>query len=124
MTTRSTVIATFDGYVVRIPKATVFETSIISRSADPERRFTFAVGLGYNVELAEAIRLSVQIVAETLRVMDRPRDETAGQLAESHGMDDEGADLLTETAITTTTSSSISGLGQAISHPARSRSAA
>lgn len=72
MNSRSTVLTTFDGNIVRIPNAVVFKTTIVSYSSDPRRRFDFEVGVGYDVDLPEALAVGVQTIAEGEGVMNEP----------------------------------------------------
>ena len=73
MNSRSTVLTTFDGNIVRIPNALVFKTTIVSYSTDPRRRFEFEVGVGYDVDLSEALRIGVEIIASAEGVMQDPK---------------------------------------------------
>ncbi len=66
LTSRSTIIMTFDGNRLRIPNAEVFKARILNYSTTPERRFQFDVGIGYQVDPSHAIKLGV----ETLRELD------------------------------------------------------
>ncbi|MGP1347242.1 MAG: mechanosensitive ion channel family protein [Phycisphaerales bacterium] len=72
MNSRTTVLTTFDGNVVRIPNATVFKSPLINYSTDPRRRFSFEVGVGYDVDLALAISVGAQTLQSTEGVMDQP----------------------------------------------------
>jgi small-conductance mechanosensitive channel len=45
MTTRMTMIKSFDGNNISIPNATIFKSSIINFSVIPERRFQFTIGV-------------------------------------------------------------------------------
>ena len=51
MNSRTTVLTTFDGNVVRIPNAVVFKTTLVNYSTDRRRRFSFDIGVGYDVDL-------------------------------------------------------------------------
>jgi small conductance mechanosensitive channel len=66
MNSRTTVLTTFDGNVVRIPNAVVFKTTLVNYSTDRRRRFSFEIGVGYDVDLGEAVRVGV----ETLQAID------------------------------------------------------
>lgn len=72
MNTRTTVLTTFDGNIVRIPNATVFKTSLINYTADSRRRFSFQVGVGYDVDLHHAIRTGIDVLSDTDGVMANP----------------------------------------------------
>jgi len=73
MNTRSTVLTTFDGNVVRIPNAVVFKTTIINYTTDPRRRFGFAVGVGSDVNLNQAIEVGTKVIAGTPGVLIEPK---------------------------------------------------
>ncbi len=72
MNTRTTVLTTFDGNVVRIPNATVFKTALINYTTDPRRRFEFDVGVGYDVDLGQAIEVGVATILGTPGVLRDP----------------------------------------------------
>ena len=46
LTSRATILLSFDGNHIRIPNATVFKSRIVNFSRNPERRFTFELGMG------------------------------------------------------------------------------
>lgn len=72
MNSRTTVLTTFDGNIVRIPNALVFKSALINYTADPRRRFSFDVGIGYDVDLAQAVSVGTSVVAGTEGVMADP----------------------------------------------------
>lgn len=72
MNSRSTVLTTFDGNIVRIPNAVVFKTTLINYSADTRRRFSFDVGVGYDVDLALAIEVGVSVLEQIDGVLTDP----------------------------------------------------
>ncbi|MCA9277583.1 MAG: mechanosensitive ion channel family protein [Phycisphaeraceae bacterium] len=72
LTTRSTVLTTFDGNVVRIPNATVFKSTIMNYTSNPERRFDFTVGVGYDVDLEKALSVGVNVLKHNEGVMTSP----------------------------------------------------
>ncbi len=72
MNSRTTVLTTFDGNLVRIPNATVFKTALINYSREPRRRFSFEVNVGYDVDLAEAVEVGVQTLRDTQGVLIEP----------------------------------------------------
>lgn len=73
MNTRSTVLTTFDGNIVRIPNATVFKTTLVNYTSDSRRRFSFTAGVGYDVNLPQAIEIGVQTMLDTPGVLPEPR---------------------------------------------------
>ncbi len=72
LTTRSTELTTFDGNVVRIPNSTVFKSEIVNYSVTPERRFTFSLGVGYDVDLTNARAVGARVLTETDGVLASP----------------------------------------------------
>lgn len=73
MNSRTTVLTTFEGNIVRIPNAVVFKTTLVNYSDDPRRRFEFTVGVGYDVDLSRAIEIGVETLLNTRGVMPDPR---------------------------------------------------
>ena len=73
MNSRSTVLTTFDGNVVRIPNAVVFKTTLINYTSDKRRRFSFSAGVGYDVNLPQAIEVGVQTLLDTAGVLPEPK---------------------------------------------------
>jgi len=72
MNSRTTVLTTFDGNIVRIPNAIVFKSALTNYSTDPRRRFSFDIGVGYDVDLAEAINVGVEVLRGTEGVLQDP----------------------------------------------------
>jgi small conductance mechanosensitive channel len=73
LTSRATILLSFDGNQIRIPNATVFKSRIINFSLNPERRFRFSIMVDRNADLSATLAL----VNDTLRalpfVLDEPR---------------------------------------------------
>lgn len=55
LTSRNTLILTFDGNHAYIPNSTVFKGKVVNVSRNPHRRFSFTVGVGVEEDLAEVI---------------------------------------------------------------------
>ncbi|MEX0876352.1 MAG: mechanosensitive ion channel family protein, partial [Phycisphaerales bacterium] len=72
MNTRTTVLTTFDGNIVRIPNAIVFKTTLINYTTDPRRRFDFTVGVGYDVPLSKALEIGLDTVLKADGVLQQP----------------------------------------------------
>ena len=66
LTSRATILLSFDGNHIRIPNATVFKSRIVNYSTNEERRFDFEIGVGSGGDLAQ-----VRALAETV-VQDLP----------------------------------------------------
>ncbi len=58
LTSRATILLSYDGNHIRIPNATVFKSRIVNYSRNPERRLLFDVGVGYGTDLAAALQLA------------------------------------------------------------------
>ncbi|MEM8748947.1 MAG: mechanosensitive ion channel family protein [Pseudomonadota bacterium] len=71
LTSRATVLLTFDGNHVRIPNATVFKGVITNYSLNPERRFDFSIGVETE-DLQGAVDLGVGVVRDLSFVLDNP----------------------------------------------------
>ncbi|WP_425038158.1 mechanosensitive ion channel domain-containing protein [Primorskyibacter sp. S187A] len=65
LTSRATILLSFDGNHIRIPNSTVFKSRIVNYSTNDERRFLFDVGVAPDSDLARA----VQIARETLEAL-------------------------------------------------------
>jgi small-conductance mechanosensitive channel len=72
LTSRATILLTFDGNHVRLPNATVFKAPIVNFSRKPERRFQFVVGVGVEENLASAQDLAVEVLRKIEGVLEEP----------------------------------------------------
>ena len=72
LTTRSTLLLTFDGNSLRLPNAMVFKSVIKNYSATPERRFDFSVGVGYGEDLEAVQALGLKTLASVDGVLADP----------------------------------------------------
>ena len=72
LTSRATILLNWDGNHVRIPNSTVFKSRILNYSRNPERRFSFEVGVGYGTDLAAARALAEETVAALPFVLASP----------------------------------------------------
>jgi small conductance mechanosensitive channel len=54
LTSRATILLSFDGNHIRIPNAIVFKSRIVNFSRNAERRFTFELGVAPEADLARA----------------------------------------------------------------------
>jgi small-conductance mechanosensitive channel len=73
LTSRATILLNWDGNHVRIPNSTVFKSRILNYSRNPERRFSFEIGVGYGTDLAAAKALADETVAALPFVLDSPK---------------------------------------------------
>nr|WP_281496097.1 mechanosensitive ion channel family protein [Marivita sp. S6314] len=72
LTSRATILLSFDGNHIRIPNATVFKSRIVNFSRNDERRFVIDLGVAYDTDLARAQDLALQTVAALPFVIDEP----------------------------------------------------
>jgi len=72
LTSRATILLTFDGNQVRIPNAMVFKGIVVNFTQQPQRRFDFTVGVGTEEDLGEALRLGLATLLATPGVLEEP----------------------------------------------------
>lgn len=72
LTSRATILLTFDGNHVRIPNSTVFKSVVVNYSQNPQRRFDFVVGVGTEEDLSQVLRLGLDTLRETPGVLAEP----------------------------------------------------
>ncbi|NNE51907.1 MAG: mechanosensitive ion channel [Sulfitobacter sp.] len=59
LTSRATILLSFDGNHIRIPNSTVFKSRIVNFTRNTERRFTFALSVASDCDLDRARQLAV-----------------------------------------------------------------
>ncbi len=62
VTTRGTVLMDMDGNHVQIPNATIYKSTIRNFTANPNRRESFEVGIGYENEISAAQEIALEIL--------------------------------------------------------------
>lgn len=72
LTSRATILLSFDGNHIRIPNATVFKSRIVNYSRNDERRFLLDLGVAYDTDLAAAQALALQTVTDLPFVLSTP----------------------------------------------------
>lgn len=72
LTSRATILMTPDGNHLRIPNATVFKAEILNYSRNPERRFTFELGIDAEDDPAAAVETGLRALNAELFVLDVP----------------------------------------------------
>ncbi len=60
LTSRATILLSFDGNHIRIPNATVFKSRIVNYSRNDERRFKFSLGLAPDSDFVGAQRIALE----------------------------------------------------------------
>lgn len=72
LTSRATILLTLEGNHLRIPNATVFKASILNFTRNPERRFSFTVGVDTDEDLSAALALAVDTLKTAPGVLEEP----------------------------------------------------
>lgn len=72
LTSRATILLSFDGNHIRIPNATVFKSRIVNYTRNDERRFLISLGVAYETDLLQAQGLALRTVASLPFVIDEP----------------------------------------------------
>ena len=70
--TRSTLLMTRDGNYVQIPNAIIYKETITNLTANPNTRFEFSVGIGYEDSIAHAQSIALQVLQEHPAILDDP----------------------------------------------------
>ncbi|MCB1019534.1 MAG: mechanosensitive ion channel [Acidobacteria bacterium] len=70
--TRSTLLMTLEGNHVQIPNATIYKETITNFTANPNTRFDFGVGIGYDDSIEKAQQLAREALAKQEGVVTDP----------------------------------------------------
>ena len=73
LTSRATILMTLDGNQLRIPNAEVFKATILNYTKNPERRFTFELGVDANDDPLAAIKVGIDAIGQLGFVLDKPK---------------------------------------------------
>lgn len=76
LTSRATILLSFDGNHVRIPNATVFKSRIVNYTRNAERRFMFDVGVAPETDLSRAHEILSEVLAALPFVLKTPAPAT------------------------------------------------
>ncbi|VWX59859.1 mechanosensitive ion channel family protein [Sphingorhabdus sp. 109] len=72
LTSRATILMTLDGNHLRIPNATVFKAEILNFTRNPQRRFSFILGVDADDDPAAAIETGLRAINGQSFVLDDP----------------------------------------------------
>lgn len=90
LTSRATILLSFDGNHIRIPNSTVFKSRIVNFSRNAERRFTLELGVASDTDLAHVRALTLKILEKLPFVLTAPQAsvwiESVGDSAINLGM--------------------------------------
>lgn len=73
LTSRATILMTLDGNQLRIPNAEVFKATILNYTKNPERRFTFELGVDANDDPLAAIKVGLDALRQLDFVLQKPK---------------------------------------------------
>ena len=73
LTSRATILMTLDGNQLRIPNAEVFKATILNYTKNPERRFTFELGVDANDDPLAAIKVGLDALCLLDFVLEKPK---------------------------------------------------
>lgn len=73
LTSRATILMTLDGNQLRIPNAEVFKATILNYTKNPERRFTFELGVDANNDPLAAIKVGIDAIDKLGFALDKPK---------------------------------------------------
>jgi small-conductance mechanosensitive channel len=72
LTSRATILLSYDGNHIRIPNSTVFKSRIVNFSVNDERRFLFDIGIDPNADMAIATKTANETLAALPFVLKTP----------------------------------------------------
>lgn len=72
LTPRATLLMSFDGNHIRIPNSIVYKGIIVNYTRNPNRRFSFDIGVGTEVNLLDALQLATETVRGSPGVLASP----------------------------------------------------
>lgn len=73
LTSRATILMTLDGNQLRIPNSEVFKGTILNYTKNPERRFTFELGIDANDDPLAAIKVGLDAIGTLDFVLAKPK---------------------------------------------------
>lgn len=73
LTSRATILMTADGNQLRIPNSEVFKATIVNFTKNPERRFTFKLGVDANDDPLAAIKVGLDAINEINFILTDPK---------------------------------------------------
>lgn len=73
LTSRDTVLMTYDGNHLRIPNSVIITSALTNYSSNPLRRFDFSVGVSTDLDLVEVRRLGLETLAGLSSVLEDPK---------------------------------------------------
>lgn len=72
LTIRATLLMTLDGNHLQIPNSTVYKSSILNYTSNPNQRISFIIGIGYDASVTSAQDLASKIFEEHPAILREP----------------------------------------------------
>lgn len=72
LTSRTTVLMTLDGNQLQIPNSTIFKSTILNFTSNPNLRDSFIVGIGYEDSIPFAQEIALKVLADHPAVLSEP----------------------------------------------------
>lgn len=72
VSTRGTTLMTPDGNLVQIPNSQIYKSTILNFTANPDRRISFDLGIGYDDPVSEAQNIVLNKVKEHVATLEDP----------------------------------------------------
>ncbi len=72
LTIRATLLMTLDGNHIQISNSTVYKSSILNFTSNPNQRTTFIIGIGYDDSIAAAQAIGAKVLEEHPAVLKEP----------------------------------------------------
>lgn len=72
LTIRATLLMTLDGNHLQIPNSTVYKSSILNYTSNPNQRISFVIGIGYDASVTSAQDLASKIFEEHPAILREP----------------------------------------------------
>ncbi|TVR26630.1 MAG: BON domain-containing protein [Balneolaceae bacterium] len=72
LTIRATLLMTLDGNHIQIPNSTVYKSTILNYTSNPNQRATFIIGIGYNESITTAQEIGAKVLEEHPAVLKEP----------------------------------------------------
>ncbi|MEQ9409824.1 MAG: mechanosensitive ion channel family protein [Fuerstiella sp.] len=73
--TRGTLLMTLEGNHVQIPNSTIYKGTIINFTSNPNRRFSFVIGIGYDTAPTEAQESAMQVLHDHPAILKEPEPQ-------------------------------------------------
>ncbi len=73
--TRGTLLMSLDGNHIQIPNSTIYKNTIINFTSNPNRRFEFTIGIGYDVRVSDAQATAHKVLVDHPAVLKEPEPQ-------------------------------------------------